>query len=505
MKRTLIPRLISALLVVLSLAGLPSSSNAQNSLPVYLIIAPDEFQSALIPFVDLKSSQGFQVDLAVFAEPQATNQQIFGMIQAHVPRPKYVLLVGDTELIPAWAVTTVDPADPGPCRVQSIYLTDLYYTTLDDPCGTTSDLILGRFPVHNADQLASLIDKYLAFEAAPADAPWRNKLSFIASNDPTFAGEAEAAHDKVISLYTINRGFTGIFPGFDTSGGDRLYPVTYTADREDLLASLNQGRLAVMYFGPGSPTAWQWIRTDYFSASDVAGLSGPPVPLVFAIAPGSADYRVETSMADAWLLHQEGGALAYIGTVFNPIYQYGKLFEKPFWEAILTDPAAEMSIGEALQEALRQFSISFPEYESDAAMLYREAYQILGDPSLKVIPCKCGRLTSMDTIYRGNLGEWIQIPVTLTNLDILPGSYSLSINAPAAFKAQINPAQIELGAGKSGHLAVYVQIPRDIPSSSGNIQIIATLGSLSTDLIVRVEANLLKTYLPVIGHFGSIP
>lgn len=504
MKPSQIPRLISALLVAAILTGLPSPVLAQNDPQVYLIIAPDAFADELVPFIHLKTSQGFNVDLALLSETGTTNQDIKNFIQAYTPVPDYILLAGDTNLIPAWAIS-VEGSDPATCRKTSIKLKDLYYATLEGLCDIDPDIILGRFPVRDTQQLTTLIDKYLAFEAAPADALWRGKVSFIASDDEMFSSLAEDIHNKVIPKLTEPRGFMGTFTGSGASiiGGDRLYALFYHAAEPDLIGALNHGRLAVTYYGPSSATAWKWRVIDHFTATEAAALTGPPVPLVFAMAPGSADYRVETSMADTWLLHPSGGALAYIGTTFDTSFYRDHYLEEDFWTAILADPTGSISIGEALDSALKQFPRHMP--DPPASQLFWEAYHILGDPSLKVIPCKCGRLASPQTTYRGKLGQTIQLPVSLTNLDILPGEYSLSIQAPAAFQAQIEPVQLQMQPGQTLPLAVSVQIPADIPNSSGDVLIVAQLGALSTHLILHVEAELQKTYLPVILHSSPLP
>ncbi len=483
---------VSVLLIILApTLDIPPAS-AQTNPPVYLIIAPDEFRDALNPFIALKASQGLQPELALLSETGPAATDIWNFIQGYTPRPKYVLLVGDTDLIPAGTIDT-DPKKPA-CSQK---LTDLYYAILDHTCGPVPDLILGRLPVHDSIQLSKLIDKYLAFAAAPPDSTWRNKLSFVASNEQNKYAYYEDSHTKVIEKYTSPRGFKGTFTrtGASIDGGDRLYPAGHQANQEDLFTALNEGRLAVTYYGPGSAASWDWITLDPFTTAEVAALTGPPVPLVFALAPGTADFSVGTSMADAWLNHPTGGALAYIGSSFDPSFNGSATFlEFIFWQEILANPAATMSIGEALHAALAQLTGTL---EPQTAKSLWEAYQILGDPSLRVIPCQCGRLWSSYAIYRGALGENFHIPVTLTNLDILPRSYGLRVDAPAAFGIDPNVVA-DLAPGKSIDFYIDGMIPWDISSSSGDILVTASSGIIEAPLIIHVEADLQKIYLPIV-------
>src|SRR5574340_89902 len=200
-----IQRFVSLLLVTLALPLSGSPVQAQSDLSVYLIIAPDEFQEALIPFIDLKTSQGFQTEMALLSETGSTNTEIWNFISNYTPQPNYVLLAGDTDLIPAGTIDT-DPKKAA-CPVISHELTDLYYAVLGNTCDPKPDLILGRLPVQNTDQLTTLIDKYLAFDTAPLDSAWRDKLAFIAGDDPTFFSYYEDTHSMVMDGSTAPRGF----------------------------------------------------------------------------------------------------------------------------------------------------------------------------------------------------------------------------------------------------------------------------------------------------------
>lgn len=383
MKRAWLHRLFSifpAALLLLSAQISPAS--ALNSLPVYLIIAPVEFEEALGDFVDLKTSQGFQTEVALLPESGSTKEQIKGIIQTHEPPPKYVLLVGDLDKIPSWPVTT--SFETGSCPGNKP-CTDLYYTTIDGDSDFIPNVILGRLPVQDATQLTALVNKYRAFAQAPLDAPWRKKISFIAYDQIDNYEKFEDNHDLVIAEWTARYGFYGTFDGIEvpTAGGDRLYPQTYSAGKQDLLDAVNDGRMMVVYSGSGTSTEWTWKMDQFLTTVDAAGLTGPPVPLVLALADLTAEISSQTSMAEAWINHPTGGALVYIGSGFDKYEEPDLYLETLFFDALFSNPGSMEGVGEIFYSTLEKFSV-FNLYNESIVKQYWEAYQILGDPSLRI-------------------------------------------------------------------------------------------------------------------------
>ncbi|MHB1482174.1 MAG: C25 family cysteine peptidase [Bellilinea sp.] len=507
MKRSIFTRLISFLLAVcLLLPAHAAPARAQSTLPVYLIIAPDEFEYALGPFVNLKTSQGFQVALALLSETGSTKVQIKDYIKAYRPRPKYVLLAGDTNLIPSWPATNAIPGTQGPCPNSANQLrpcTDLYYATFDGSNDILPDVILGRLPVQDELQLGALINKFIGFEQALPDAPWRKKISFVANDNVDYYAVSEGAHNDAIDGWT-DQYFYGTFDrtGASTLGGDRLYPHqdSYQAEEQDLLASINDGRLMVIYHGPGSSTAWQWRTGEDFIAADVAALSGPPVPLVLALANNTADFATDVSMADAWLLHETAGALAYIGTSFELYADRNDDLENIFFGELFAHPGSPPSIGEALKNTLIKFKTV---YSVSVTTQYLEAYQILGDPSLKIIPPSGGHLESPAINYYGHLGETIVLPFSLTNTRPVTTKFSLAISDSPYFTTALELLVVELIPLEKREMSAYI---RSLEGTDPGVQqffdITASIDEVVSTLTVSVQVldpPLNYVYLPFIG------
>jgi len=371
-------RILTGLLIAGLLLPFQSAPvKAQTPTQGYLIIAADVFIPTLTAFVDLKTSQGFQVSLTPISTIGSTKEEIKTYLQAFSPRPEYALLVGDTDFIPAWL-----------SKIALGGATDLYYTTFDGDNDIQADIILGRLPVHDTAQLAAVIDKYITYDQLSPGASWRRKASFIVDDDRTNYLLGEAVHNEVMNTWTSPLGYSGTFTGREgatapTLGGDRLYAVSYHANSEDLSAAFNAGRALVLYNGLGSTAEWDWNLDDAFGQADVAALTGPPIPLVFAVAQPTADLGPLPSISDAWLLHPSSGALVYIGSTNISVAAFDAYVERYFMKYVFTNPRDFPSVGQALRLALADVVKLFLP-TTGLPTQYSEMYQILGDPSLEL-------------------------------------------------------------------------------------------------------------------------
>jgi len=215
----------------------------------------------------------------------------------------------------------------------------------------------------------------MAYDRASGSESWVKGASFIATDDGDWAARVEAAHTDIITKYTLNYGFTGNFPKPDQDGGDLLFALTYGADHADVVAALNGGRNLVVYNGLGLSKAW---KKPGFTQQDIREMTGPPIPLVIGLASDTADFSVVESLADSWVTQAGSGALVYIGSSASTEFDKNIAIEEGVFKNIFEQPGA--SIGETLNYAIGQLE----KYPEDIRH-YREAYQLFGDPSLKIL------------------------------------------------------------------------------------------------------------------------
>ena len=276
-----------------------------NTAVGYLIITADAYYDAMLPFVSLRESRGFDVTMTKTSQIPggATTTNIQTYIRTAyttwpVP-PAYVLLVGDTNTIPGWA------------SVSAGEITDLYYGTMD-ASGTTDwhpDLGRGRFPVRSAAQVTIMVNKYLAYAELTGEEAWLNDISFPATCDNYTV--AEGTHNYVIGTHTAPSDYWGTFPNNPQAGGDKLYCVTYSAAHQNLIDAFNQGRWAIIYSGHGSWSGWEMS----FTSTDVTNLTHYGIfPFVVSHACISGDYEETEVYGETWVLQDNKGALAFWGS-----------------------------------------------------------------------------------------------------------------------------------------------------------------------------------------------
>ena len=336
----------------------------------YLIITADAYYDAILPLATLRESRGFTVTVTRLSElTGSTNQDIKSYIQIAydtwaIP-PSYVLLVGDTDTIPTWI---------GP---RILTTTDLYYGTMDGEEDWHPDIYRGRFPVRTAEQTTYMVDKYLAYANLMGVEPWLKTVSLPATCDTTFYPVAEATQNYVVEAYTQPGGWTGIFPNNPNPGGDQLYCVTYGAATQNLIDAFNQGRWAIIYSGHGEFTGWEMG----FDPNDVRNLKNYGMfPVVISHACMTGDFAQDEVFGETWVLQYDRGALAYFGASTLTNWPHDDILERGYIDYFFSGLQPPPDLGTMLEAGMVVLELQF----SGQAQYVREAYNLLGDPAVKL-------------------------------------------------------------------------------------------------------------------------
>ncbi len=410
----------------------------------YLIVAPDDFLPLLEDFIALKQAHGLQVNtlgLSQAGQSAASIKEAIEAVYYSAQRPDYLLLVGDESWIPGWDCQS----NHAMCRSggQRLFKTDLHYAAMDGPGDFGADMAYGRFPAADADQLAAIVDKYLAYAALEGHEPWLRGAAFIASADPDLWNIYEGAHEVVITAHTAPLGYTGAFPADPQPGGDRLYAWTHAAAQTDLLDALNAGRSLLVYAGLADAGGW---TSPIFSQADLAALSASPLSLVASFAPYTASLTAGESFAERWLLAPESGALAFLGAHFWTDANLDAFLEGVLFSALFSQPYGALPVGQALVQAQADV-YQYTGFDS-RGQYYQEVYQLLGDPafvlrlppdfSLKVNPPQLALCVPVQNQAQAGLSVEIwnhpALPVAL-DLPVLPDGVAASFD-PAVILAQ---------------------------------------------------------------------
>jgi len=336
----------------------------------YLIVTADAYYDAMQPFVNLKESRGFDVTMVRCSEiggcssPNTVQAYIQNAYHTWPLPPSYVLLVGDTDTIATWT---------GPVISTS---TDLYYGTMD--AGGTGewhpDIGRGRFPVRSSAQATSMVNKYLAYAELTGSEPWLKTASFPATCDQYQI--AEGTHNYVINTHTAPGGYTGNFPQPNNPGGDKLYCITYGATHGDLVNMFNQGRWAIIYSGHGNYDGWEMD----FTPTDVQNLTNYGMfPFVASHACLSGNFGQPEVFGETWVLQDNKGGLVYWGSSTYSYWDEDDVLERAMFDSLFT-VTPHPAVARMTDDGLAAVEVAYP----SSARYYRETYNVLGDPAVKI-------------------------------------------------------------------------------------------------------------------------
>lgn len=354
--------------------------------PMSLVILSDTlFRETLQPFIQWKTSKGFNVVEAYRQDPAVGSST--GAIKAYLKAlyeepvgpgapPSYLLIVGDVEHIPLSQSTG--------------QVTDLYYTTYDGEEDYIPDLFYGRISVASADQLQHVLDKVLEYEQYQfPDPSFLDESVLIAGVDGTFAsrhgnGQINYAHSYYLNASRGIQAHTFLYPGSDTSDGQ-------------ILDLISEGVGFVNYTGHGLYDRW---TNPTFQQNDIETLENQgKYPVMIGNGCETNLFNLGECFAEALLRAPEKGALAYIGCTNDSYWD-----EDYFWAVgvgpIVADPLYEEtgagyydkvfhthgepydSWAPSLGEMVFGGNISVQQSSSPRKKFYWEIYQLAGDPTL---------------------------------------------------------------------------------------------------------------------------
>ncbi len=328
----------------------------------YLIITAPEYEAGLAPFVNHKTSGGFNVAMFTTTVTGTTTTAIKAFIQQRYNdpglKPEFVLLVGDVEKIPAW--TGSGEGSPK---------TDLNYALLQ---GTDyyADLFIGRFSITNATELANIINKTIYME---------NNIATLAKNNVYMASQdnysiTEGTQNYVINTYFQPNGFNNL----------KLYSNS-GATTAQLIAALNANKMFAIYSGHGSESSW--ADGPELSQSQVRSLTNTVFPFVYSFACVTGSYHLAECFGETWI-RIPTGASSFYGSSVNSYWDEDDILERKIFQAMFVDNLTKVTPMFDMGKYLT--TLHFGNIGPGTTMLrYLEMYNLMGDPSLetkRVIP-----------------------------------------------------------------------------------------------------------------------
>lgn len=339
-----------------SRAGSPMMSITDSTVD-YAILAPQDFTAGLQPLADWHSKYGIRTKVYSMDDVQGqtgvdTQEKIHKFLQnlnATSPYLRYVLLVGDHELIPSrYMYVGAHVWD-----LDYSYISDHYYACLGSSWDTnhngtygefgeedwTPDVYVGRIPIDQASEVSGMVDRIINYRTYPPSNDWIKRMIvwtsvMVAPNSGSYQSHKDNA-------YKIHSYMDRSLP----SAMDKVYLADYTEleggnysfgndnfTRSNARSQLNDGAALLTfagqayydesvppqdnslahYSGDGSnPNSWS-ISYNYEDADQAA--NGGRLPFAFVASCDTLNFsESDDSNLERWNTIATGGVIGQIG------------------------------------------------------------------------------------------------------------------------------------------------------------------------------------------------
>lgn len=276
-----------------------------------LIIAHDDYVSAIAPLADWKNRKGIKTVVVSTSQTGTTAVEIKDFISGYYsdnPELIHILLVGDSDKIPAYTYGFYGGEE---------HWSDSYYGQL---AGGINDFypeaFVGRFS-GNLNNINTMVQRTLEYELNPLPGNWMTNALGLASNEGAGYGddgESDFQHLRNIRTQLINYGYNTVYEFYQGSQGGEDAP------GEPTPAMINQavetGVSLFNYTGHG----WtQGMATGNYTNASVNNLqNNGKYPFVISVACNNGTFVGATCLAEAMLNkthnNQPAGFIAAAGS-----------------------------------------------------------------------------------------------------------------------------------------------------------------------------------------------
>ena len=267
--------------------------------PVHMIvITPENYISALQPWINWKIQKGFDVNVVTTAQAggnynaiQSYVQNLYNTGVSQGATPTFVILVGDTGQIPGKTSGNATQK-----------VTDLYYGSIDNDY--FPDMFYSRMSAENTNQVTAIVNKILQYEQyTMPDPSYLSNVTLIAGWDSYWNPRIGQPTINYATTYYYNtaHGFTTVNAHLNQS----QYPGCYNA--------LNTGIGFVNYTAHGAETRWE---DPQFTVSNVNALTNANkyfLAMGNCCLTGNFGYS-QPCFGEAMLRGENKAAYSYIGS-----------------------------------------------------------------------------------------------------------------------------------------------------------------------------------------------
>ncbi|MBN1755783.1 hypothetical protein JW877_06170 [bacterium] len=323
-----------------------------------LIITTTTFEPGMQPYVEWKTQKGYYVTLATTAtiggsSTALVKNYIQNAYDSWTIPPSFVLIVGDVEYVNCHTGTQADNPP-----------TDLYYATLEGS-DYFPDVGIGRFSVNSLAQTQAIVSKIVGYETNyyPSGSGFLDNAYFMASNDGSFHGVAEATNNYCISV-SRSAGMTC----------DSLY--YYYGSGTAVATAINNGRTIAVYTGHGSETAWGGPPFSQANVNSLTNSNRYPLICSHACLTGDIAHSSEC-FGETWIRASNKGAANFWGSSVTSLWDEDDILQRRFFDGVFSQHITWLS-GMCDYAKLQLYNA----YGGGGyTHRYYEMYNILGDPT----------------------------------------------------------------------------------------------------------------------------
>ncbi len=280
----------------------------------FLIITPPQFVGDLQPFVDWKTSCGFNVTVTTTdvagTSTTAIKGYISGLYNGDNP-PVYILMIGDS---PSPLVTYTQSGG-------GYGGTDLPFVQMDGDL--YPDMMIARWPIDDSTELINMRDKILHYERpTAANSAWLNRALFIGGDD---YGGWTTHQDVIAELFE---------PPPNNAEADYWDGESGQYDTDDLIADLNTGRAWAVYSAHSGPGGWS--GRPAFDSSDIPTMANTDMyPIAHGHSCSSNEWaNYDDVFGEVAVIQPDKGFVAYWGGSASTYWDGDDWLERGFFDSM---------------------------------------------------------------------------------------------------------------------------------------------------------------------------
>ncbi|MBN2105535.1 T9SS type A sorting domain-containing protein [bacterium] len=339
---------------------------AETNQADYLMITRCFNENDLAVLIDHRESQGLKVEL-IFMD-QITNEFIeageepeqirsfvtYALEHWRAPKPRYLLLVGDSDIIPSYCFY----------HFEELAAADEWYGISESNTDGPPDIAIGRFPVSNGDELSILIHKTISFEYMDPHEYGYHYL-FVADHTDNQTGVFERRTEEFVNEI--------IFSEASYLRLDLNPDSEYAGELSDFQAMVAQSPEFVIYLGHGNDHTWS--DSLFLTTEKVVDVIQNQIPYIMTTYACGQTFlgKGPQSIVENMLILPGGGAVATFAPTAEHFESVGAQMLKTFHQTVLSNN--DFTIGEVIQSSKNEMR----HYQTTIKL-----FTLLGDPAMKL-------------------------------------------------------------------------------------------------------------------------